>query len=71
MRPAAYEGYGGIVPSKKKKKKDKNPVTMSAAGLMSFYEDFDAVVKLGPVAVVAIAVIFAVAVLIVEMVAPM
>ena len=70
MRRAAYEKYGGMMPSKKKKK-DKNPVTMSAAGLMSFYEDFDAVVKLGPVAVVAIAVIFAVAVLIVEMIAPM
>ncbi len=55
----------------KKKKKDKNPVTMSAAGLMSFYEDFEAVVRLSPVAVVAIAVAFAVLVLIVEIVAPM
>ncbi len=53
-----------------KRKKDKKPVTLTAAGLLSFYEDFDAIVTLKPIHIVLLALVFAVAVLVLHVVAP-
>lgn len=55
---------------RKKKEKDKKPVTLTAAGLLSFYEDFDAIVTLKPIHIVLLAIAFAAAVLLLHVAAP-
>ena len=56
--------------SRGKKRGEKKPITMTAAGLISFYQETDAVVKLSPAHVVLLAVAFAISVVALHAVLP-